>query len=325
MNMFNEILFNKVCEYEDTGWFSKADKVYIQYISDTKIFSIEELQIVRESIIESQDNEGYISDRKAKKSHNKYHSTAYALATLSLIDSLTESYTDYKKILTPLHASLDPTVGKVENLGLLNRAHQWRGSHTFGGICAIQYYLKKYDFPTNLDLLHYYQDQISTDGLLNLTNPVVSICFDSLYVLRHRPDTAKFGAVAHLYWMFDRKNLHQVDSLSVLTAINALVNSDGSVEAIPYCLDYDLLYILRFFLESENKKTEAYQVSILTLNKCGHRIYNFIMSNSSKFWLHAIPGALAALQVCAYSEDFSIFLDNNNIKLNNIMDETIWI
>lgn len=325
MNMFNEILLNKASEYEDTGWFSHADKVYIQYISDTKIFSKEELQFVRESIIESQDIEGYISDSKANKSHNKFHSTAYALATLSLIDSLTESRTEYKKILTPLHASLDPTIGKVENLGLLNRAHQWRGSHTFGGICAIQYYLKKHDFPTNLDLLHYYQDQISTDGLLNLTNRVVSKCFDSLYVLRHRPDTAKFGAVAHLYWMFERKNLQQVDSQSVLTAINSLVNSDGSVEAIPYCLDYDLLYILRFFLETENKTTEAYQASIQTLNKCGHRIYNFIMSNSSKFWLHAIPGALAALQVCAYSEDFSIFLDNNNIQLNNIMDETIWI
>jgi len=231
MNLFNNILLRKSCEYKDTGWFTNADKVYIQYISKTKIFSLEELLLVKDSILNSQDSKGYFTDSKSTKSHNKFHSTAYALATLSLIDSLTDTSSNFKKILNPLHISLDPTEGMIENLSLLNRAHQWRGSHTFGGICAIQHYFKKNDYSINLDLLHYYHDKISKDGVLKLTNKLVTTCFDCFYTLRHRPDTAKFGAVAHLYWMFDIKDLPLVDNSSVLTSINSLIRTDGSVES----------------------------------------------------------------------------------------------
>lgn len=305
-------------------WFDVADIIYIQYISGISILTNEDIFSHTNLITGSADKNGFFYSSISKKSHNKYHSTAYALATLELASGIVGSDLVPSAILRKLAENIDFNQALPKNFNLIDKLHVWKASHTFGGLSSIFELLCKRGLKHQNLVLNYYKETVGKDGLWRFANSLPQFIFDLLYKLRHDPKLALYGGAAHLYWHFDDIPA-RVDIEMAAAQIISLYSESAILEKVPYCLDYDVLFILRTFYRHPNLshklKIEIDQI----FDKVGRATYQFLINDNHLLWLHALPGLLATMQVACESQNFNDFLKQKSIVLEDPMERTSWL
>lgn len=305
-------------------WFDVADVIYIQYISGISILTNEDIYIYSNRIIDSADEDGFFYSSISKKSHNKYHSTAYALATIELASELVGKDLVPSAILHKLDDNIDFNHALPKNFTLIDRLHVWKASHTFGGLSSIFELLCKREIKKQNPVLNHYKEIIGKDGLWRFANFLPQFIFDLLYRARHDPKLALYGGAAHLYWHFDDIP-SRVDIENAVEKMILIYEETAILEKVPYCLDYDVLFILRAFQRSSRLSHNLEAEVDKIFNKVGLAIYEFLINDDGLLWLHALPGLLAAMQVACESQNFNEFLKQKSIELTDPMEKTSWL
>lgn len=325
MQNFNQIVINDIVEKHDKAdWFDLCDVVFTQFILDTPIFDTQKLLEIKDTIFSSADENGYIHPHNSKKSHNKYHSTAYGLASLCLISELTGDKIDTAPLLTKVLSNLDVTRAMPENFSAVDKLHVWRASHTFGGISAILEFAKAQGLIDSNSVLDSYIKSINKLGLWGFSNPVFQLAFDVLYSIKHNPTYAKYGGAAHLYWHMDTIPT-TVDKERAIKAILKFYRNKTILEKIPYCLDYDVLFMLRLLCKSGGVSTQLTDKVNEVFFNVGCSLVEYLTNKNADLWVHAYPGALAAIEVCTFSSKFKSQLEASDIKLKDVMEYTVWL
>lgn len=308
----------------EKGWFDKSDLIYCQYILNISIYGQSDLLAIADEIVNSVDSEGFFLDVSATKSHNKFHKSALAIATLELIEYLTDSELGVKNSVEKINNNINYLLAYPSKLTYLDKVHMWRGSHTFGGIAALKQFCVKYELCDDNDVLDFYFSIIRNDATWKLVNPLISSLFDLLYQFKHNPSAAYYGAAAHLFWLKrDYSGLDRIDPNLSVTKLLDFYRKAEIIENVPYCLDYDLLYILRFLVVNFEIEKALHEQVLEVFYKVGVKIIYFL-NNNQEMWLHAFPGALAALQVCCFTDKL---LESNPdlVSLRDPMDITLWL
>lgn len=185
--------------------------------------------------------------------------------------------------------------------------HNWRVSHWIGGIPSILLSVARSGFSgaqLYAELVGPVRD--ATDALIDsqtgllkaYRSAIVQKAFRTLYTLRHDPDLGDVGGVAHILWFDHAIGRRYVALEAVLEQSQKLFRRYAPfMETAPYCLDFDIVQIVRTGLEQtkEDRQADAARARQMITD-----IEHFFASPVSKtYTLHKIPGALATYHECA--------------------------
>lgn len=211
--------------------------------------------------------------------------------------------------------------------------HNWRVSHWTGGAVSILANLHEL-FPKkaasqNLPPLTKVLDRANSlidprTGLLKCyRSDVLQKIFRNLYRLRHDPDAGDIGGVVHLHWInWAAGNLPYKAAGPMLQTATRLLEKRPFQETFPFCLDFDVLQIVRTGLGDHT----APGMDLIARSKAySDDIEGFLVNSAStSFSLHALPGALATIHEAALLQSLP-FVSGTNIKARDIIKESGWI
>lgn len=233
------------------------------------------------------------------------HLTAYVLASLALAgaahretaSAFVRSITsDWRQLLHP--ESLMPRWPRRYS------HHSWRVGHWVGGAPAILR-LQTILAPDVCAALPPVAKVLQTcdalidprTGLLRTwRSPAIQSVFRQAYRLRHDPDAGALGGVAHLHW------INHAEGRTPYKAADALFHRAWKlmqrrpfVERAPYCLDFDVVQIVR--TSAAGPMDDAVR---LRAGDYAADIAAFLLGQTDPTsYLHRLPGALATLHECA--------------------------
>lgn len=187
--------------------------------------------------------------------------------------------------------------------------HAWRVGHWIGGAPAILRLLRR--LVPDIGAAMPWTDMPSTERVLEacdgLIDPHTGLLrtwrssrlqagFRRIYRLRHDPDAADIGGIAHLHWINHAEGRTPYKAADALfERAWRLMQRRPFVEDAPYCLDFDVVQLVRtaasgplvgaFRQRAEDYATDT-AVFLRTATDAGYR-------------LHSLPGALAILHECA--------------------------
>lgn len=235
------------------------------------------------------------------------HLTSYALASLKLAGDahrddaaafLRDTVWDWRQLLDP--DSLTPRWPERYS------HHGWRVGHWIGGAPAILRLLcilapdvcVRQAMPQVADVLEACDGLIdSGSGLLRTwRSPLVQAVFRQIYRLRHDPDAGDIGGIAHLHWINHAEGRSPYKAADALyQRAWALMQRRPFIERSPYCLDFDVVQIVR--------TSAAGPLDVAVKQRArdyATDIADFLMADAgANQGLHKMPGALATLHECA--------------------------
>ena len=145
----------------------------------------------------------------------------------------------------------------------------------------------------------------STDSLISertgclraYRSELVQNLFRQAYRMRHDPDAGDVGGIVHLHWVNHAENRLPYRSAPALHARAwALMQRTPFIESVPYCLDFDVVQIVRTSVPGTTlpvpviRRAERYASDIL----------QFMQGRlDPSYALHKLPGALATVHECA--------------------------
>jgi len=211
--------------------------------------------------------------------------------------------------------------------------HAWRVSHWIGGIPSMIKSLwvlvpelaTRNHLPSTEKVLKSSNQIIDPGtGLLKpYRSDMMQRLFRALYRLRHDPDAADIGGIAHLHWV------NYAEGLLPYKAHEALFKRAWSVlqrqpfmEEVPYCLDFDVVQIARTALPDCEERREKF-----------HRRAHAYSEDLTDFYLHQLredyalhkfPGGLATLHECALATGQPL-VSGLNIEPIDIVKGAHWI
>lgn len=174
----------------------------------------------------------------------------------------------------------------------------WRVSHWIGGTPVLARALAGRSMAFRAaDVLEAAEGCVVPEtGLLRTwRSEILQSVFRRLYWLRHDPRLGDLGGIVHLVWAQQAagRPVIAADNIRRLTT-EALNRTGPFAETRPYCLDFDLLYLLRVCGGPLDVKTED-RVSAYFSATCA-----FLKDQVPPgYALHSLPGALAALHEAA--------------------------
>lgn len=236
------------------------------------------------------------------------HNCAYAFGALNLL-----SHAGFKGLYTQaLEERAFQSTGLVDRKGapLYPRwlgHHNWRVSHWIGGTPSILWSLGQSDLadaPTYAALatsvLEVANAQLdSKTGLLHLyRSEAGQRLFRFLYSRRHDPELGDIGGVAHLLWVNHVAGRPYVACQALLDqSRNLFERHTPFMEGVPYCLDFDVVQIVRTGLEQTDDRRGA---DVARAKVMMADIETFFSEPVPETYnLHKIPGALATYHECA--------------------------
>lgn len=237
------------------------------------------------------------------------HLTAYALASLALagpshtLDAsafVRRSTWDSRRLIDP--DSLMPRWPRRYS------HHAWRVGHWVGGAPAILRLVRQLApeidqaMPATSRVLETCDSLIDDrTGLLRTwRSPLLQSGFRHIYRLRHDPEVGAVGGIAHLHWINHaegRTPYRAADPLFQRASI--LMQRRPFIERVPYCLDFDVLQIVRTaatapLADALRQRAGDYAQAIAAF---------LMIQTPQTYALHRLPGALAALHECALIQD----------------------
>jgi hypothetical protein len=186
--------------------------------------------------------------------------------------------------------------------------HSWRVSHWIGGAPSILLSLLRLvpercqaqGAPVLNDVLSASDALVDADtGLLKTyRSRLLQSLFRTAYRIRHDPAAGDVGGVVHLHWInyaAGRMPYKAGDALFARAA--ALLARAPFIERTPYCLDFDIIQIVRTASPSPAALTGALQDRARRL---AADLSSFFEKGLTRdYRLHRLPGALAAQHECA--------------------------
>lgn len=262
------------------------------------------------------------------------HSTAYLLGTLNLASKTFP--TEVEAFLGDQDWQIATIINLENNLPLWPAKyshHSWRVSHWIGGTPSILKSLwrqipeicRSKGFPDLGTVLSTCDTLIDgRKGVLRTYNSdFLQNIFRELYRLRHDPDAGEIGGIVHLHWInyAEGRLPYKANDLLYLKA-RKLLDKTPFMEKTPYCLDFDIVQIVR--TSSLGSSTRDARLNSRAL-QFGNDICAFLDSSlNSDYGLHRLPGALATVHECAM-----ICGDKNTFELGipsiDIIREAFWI
>lgn len=236
------------------------------------------------------------------------HNCAYLFGALNLLRRDGEPH--------PLAAVVD--VRKLSLQGLVDPAtqlplfpakwthHNWRVSHWLGGIPSLLLSLERsgMGLPSDFDGISGKVRSVLSALVDNQTGLIrayksqaVQRLFRIAYGLRHDPDLGDLGGIAHILWVdhaLGRRYTAPDNLLSLAT--DQFLSRAPFMEKVPYCLDFDIVQIVRTAAEQLGVENEASRQRARAMMGA---IDDFFDNPSSTYTLHKLPGALATYHECA--------------------------
>jgi hypothetical protein len=236
------------------------------------------------------------------------HLTAYALGALNLLHgSQKECGID---ILRSRKWHVDALIEPSSRLPRWPHRwshHSWRVSHWIGGSASILKSLwslmpekcELLGMPRVLDVLRSADSLISeeTGSLHVYRSELVHSLFRRAYRFRHDPDAGDVGGIAHLHWVNYAEERLPYRAAPVLHARAwRLMQRAPFIEGVPYCLDFDIVQIVRTAANGEDFPDFVIQRAA----RYASDILDFMRARlDGSYALHKLPGALATVHECA--------------------------
>lgn len=180
--------------------------------------------------------------------------------------------------------------------------HLWRVSHWLGGVPAILRHLpelnaREYSPGILADTMAAIERSVFVEGRFRpYRSSLAQSAFRSLYRLRHDPALAEIGGAVHLLWAYHAGGTALPFTIYPGQAMNALHSAAPFIEETPYCLDFDIVQLIR--ISSQGTQIEPQTAD--RVSRMSEGIRAFLLSTPGlDYGLHRIPGALAALNECA--------------------------
>ncbi|MEM9626358.1 MAG: hypothetical protein AAGA21_09000 [Pseudomonadota bacterium] len=269
------------------------------------------------------------------------HGTAYTLGALALLK--TRGHDVFGEVLTPQSWSLDRLIDPATLLPVWPAKwshHTWRVSHWVGGSLAILHELwrnmpeacEAHRAPAVGDVLQ------AVDGLIDERTGVLAcyrsrllqMAFRQAYRLRHDPLLGDIGGVVHVHWVnYAHRRPFKAGERLFDLARSAMLDRWPFMEAVPYCLDFDVVQIVRASAPSDLPTRE---LGALRTRATAYAldIKRFLSDElTATYGLHKLPGALATMHECVLINP-SIFLDDIGLSTGSgrpkdIMSEVAWL
>ena len=236
------------------------------------------------------------------------HLTAYTLGTTALLRSAGHDVA--ADIITGKQWSLH----ELFDDGLRPRwpgkwsHHTWRVSHWIGGAPSILLSLRRLapercqaqGAPVIADVLSASDALVDGEtGLLKTyRSRLLQSLFRSVYRIRHDPTVGDVGGVVHLHWInYATGRMPYKAGDALFARAVALLARTPFIERTPYCIDFDIIQIVRTASPSPTALTGKLQARARQL---AVDIAAFFETGLTRdYRLHQLPGALAAQHECA--------------------------
>lgn len=206
--------------------------------------------------------------------------------------------------------------------------HLWRVSHWIGGIPSILLSLSKSKQVEWADeeflqaTLDACEDKLidPTDGLLKpYRAEVIQSLFRRLYRVRHDPDLAALGGVVHLLWVYHAIGRPYRATPALSKAVEHQLRRAPFMEAMPYCLDFDIVQLRRTLPMALTPEIAARGKQLT------EDIVSFLRSPiPENYALHKLPGALATLHESALLSE-STLVGGLGVPPIDIIKEAHWL
>ncbi|MBV6656320.1 MAG: hypothetical protein KI785_00990 [Devosiaceae bacterium] len=236
------------------------------------------------------------------------HLTAYLLGAATLVENATGlTRPDAVYDGWQLSAIIDPAT----KLPLYPRRwahHVWRVSHWIGGGPSILWNLARSSKVEGVDLA--LVDEVlgavetnlldrETDLLRPYRSPALQRVFRTLYKTRHDLDLADLGGAVHVLWVYHALGRPYRNGQSLLDASWRQLSARRTfMEAQPYCLDFDIVQLVRTARPAEQAHPKDVQARARAM---GTSIAQFLSAiPSGSYSLHKLPGALATMHEAAF-------------------------
>lgn len=210
--------------------------------------------------------------------------------------------------------------------------HSWRVSHWVGGAPSILRSLwvqspetcKSLGWPQTAEVLTACDRLVDErTGLLRCyRSDLVQFAFRQLYRLRHDPAAGDVGGIVHLHWVnYAEGRLPYKAAAELHKRALAVMARTPFIEATPYCLDFDIVQIVRTTLPGGKadaalkQRATRYAADIMAFYKNGL---------TESYGLHRLPGALATIHECALINGRSE-ASELGIPVVDIMKDAYWI
>jgi len=242
------------------------------------------------------------------------HKTAYALGVLNLLAASGQAVQKYAL-----------REGDWQKEALLDEQHRprwpwyfthhaWRVGHWIGGIPAIVSSLWRLapelatqnQLPSPADVLRSSDTLIDRDTGLFRAYKVDAFqwIFRTLYRFRHDPDAGDLGGIAHLHWAnYAAGRLPYKAAPALFDRTWELLRRRPFMEAVPYCLDFDIVQLARTSIPVGDNRREALHARLCDYADDIIGFYDTKLDGD--YSLHKLPGGLATLHECALAVDLA--------------------
>jgi len=185
--------------------------------------------------------------------------------------------------------------------------HSWRVSHWIGGAPSILLSLTRLaperchaqGCPNLADVLAASDALVDGEtGLLKTyRSRFLQALFRAAYRLRHDPDAGDVGGVVHLHWVnYAVGRMPYKAAGALFERAVALLARTPFIERTPYCLDFDVIQIVRTASPSPAALSDVRSRA----RRLAEDISGFFETGlTQEYRLHRLPGALAAQHECA--------------------------
>lgn len=289
-------------EAKNIKWQDHADMVYtLRLLGRQNEISIIGAQKFLDAIADAALYGRPIRNNAPKTVPNA-HMTAYILGAARLIEDATE-------LSLPEHAfegwRIDEIINTETKVPLYPKAwahHIWRVSHWIGGGPSILFNLSRWGKVKGVD--ETLVDQVlsaaeahlldsKTDLLRPYKSKLIQSIFRQAYSIKHNPSIADIGGVVHLLWIYHAQGRPYRNPQPLFEkSWQHLREETPFMEGVPYCLDFDIIQIVR------TTQTEGGLFTNDVRTRSDHFIKDTLTYLSAipdpDYTLHKVPGALAA-------------------------------
>jgi hypothetical protein len=261
------------------------------------------------------------------------HNCAYAFGALNFLSDrfpglydlvLSGRTLDLARIVDPVtHAPVFPPKWSH---------HTWRVSHWIGGVPSILLSLSRSGSACAAQceaLLVPVRQAVNawldpeTGRLKAYQSEIVQQVFRRFYALRHDPDLGDLGGVAHILWFDHATGRSYAGARGLLAQASRLFAQHRPfMERVPYCLDFDIVQIVRTagVQVGQNDAADLRRAKALMLDIEAF----FAKGDTAGYSLHKFTGALAAYHECALTLDRKTVFASTLLPVD-IIKKAYWI
>lgn len=236
------------------------------------------------------------------------HNTAYVLGTLNILSQ--QTFDLYKIAVDQKEPSIQDILHAISYKPLFPAKwahHNWRVSHWIGGVPSIIASVAKSDSRHSaifekmlVPVRNAIDSLIKPDtGLLKAyRSDLLQSVFRILYALRHNPTLGDVGGIAHVLWFDHLTGRAYVGGHALNEQASELFLARAPfMENVPYCLDFDIVQIVRTAGEQLGFVRPDIKVRARSMMNDIELFFN--REVPAQYSLHKIPGALATYHECA--------------------------